>query len=73
MFTIQSAGGIPASCIITDQELEEQEKKLVAELLRLYREGSSLTVIAARLHELRDVRARMRGRTSPPTAQVSVS
>ncbi len=60
VFTYKSTDGISTSTTIVEHALEEQEQHLVSELLRLYREGSSVTVIAARLRELREVRARIR-------------
>lgn len=54
--------GVPAGSSILGRNLEEEEARLVFELLHLYREGSNLTVIAARLHELRDIRAQLRKR-----------
>jgi len=66
--------GIPVSGSLIENTLEEQEKQLVIELLRLHREGSSLTVIAAKLRELRDVRMQLRKQdaSATPTTHVPV-
>jgi hypothetical protein len=66
MITYKSTDGISGSPTIVDNALEEEEKKLVSELLRLHRDGSSVTVIATKLRELREVRARLQRHNAPP-------
>ena len=74
MFTYKTTDGITVNTTIVEHVLDEQEKQLVSELLRLYREGSSLTVITAKLRELREVRARLRNHnTVTPPMPVPVS